>query len=476
MILLIVFILLSIGLFLLKKANKIAGELNDEVLLIYKNAEKNDFKILEFKNISDQFVYYTKNQSKMLENEARAVMARQVAHDIRSPLSALEVMTESLISFPENERVLIRYAIQRINDIANELLQKGNQLHPKSESGDSESQLTIELIPALVDILVSEKRMQYREFSELVIEADLKDSFGIFSSVNAKELNRVISNLVNNSVEAFDNHIGKIALRVRNNNEYIIISVVDNGRGIPVQVLEKLGQQGFTHGKDKLDNAGNGLGFYHAKKSIEQLDGRIEIKSTVGAGTTIDIYLKLAETPKWFPDQIDLSRKTTIVSLDDDLSIHQIWKNRISNSIVQKQIQSGEVFEKLVRENNANTGSTQFLVDYELLNQRKTGLDLIEELGIAHNSILVTSRYDDAEIQKRSELLGLKILPKSLAAFIPIQMEAKKLPIDLVLLDNDELVRLTWEIKAKKNGKKIMCFSTATELREKLGDLHSETL
>lgn len=37
-------------------------------------------------------------------------------------------------------------------------------------------------------------------------------------------------------------------------------------------------------------------------------------------------------------------------------------------------------------------------------------------------------------------------------------------------------MRLTWEIKAKKNGKTIVCFSTAAELREKLGDFHSETV
>jgi anti-sigma regulatory factor (Ser/Thr protein kinase) len=321
-------------------------------------------------------------------------------------------MISSLVSFPENERVLIHHAIQRINDIANELLQKGNQIRVKHEPGDTETQLTIELIPALIDILVSEKRMQYREFSGLVIETDLKDSFGTFASVNARELKRVISNLVNNSVEAFKNQIGQIAIRVRNSNSHVIISVIDNGRGIPVHLIEKLGQSGLTHGKENLENSGNGLGLYHAKQTIEHLGGKIKIRSTEGSGTTIEIYLKLAEAPTWFSAQIDLSRKTTVVSLDDDLSIHQIWKKRLSNTINQKQIQSGASFEKLFRENLSDLPSTQFLVDYELLNQGKTGLDLIEELGIAQNSILVTSRYDDAEIQKRSKSLGLKILPK----------------------------------------------------------------
>lgn len=475
-ILLITFILLSVGFMLLRKAKEIADQLNNEVLMIYRNtdADKNTFKISEFKNISDQFLYYIKSQSKMLENEARSEMAKQVAHDIRSPLSALEVMTESLIAFPESERILIRHAIQRINDIANELLQKGNIPPSPALDKETETQLTIELIPALIDMLVSEKRIQFREHSKLIIEADLKNSFGIFSSINAKELKRVISNLVNNSVEAFQNHVGQITIRVHNTNSHIIISVIDNGCGIPAHIVKQLGQSRFTYGKENIDNGGNGLGLYHAKQTIENLGGKIKIKSLEGTGTTIEIYLKLAKNPSWFSSQIDLSKKNTVVSLDDDMSIHQIWKMRLNNKINQETTLSGVAFKKLVQENISDLASIQFLIDYELLNQNKTGLDLIEELGIAQNSILVTSRYHDADIQSRAMSLGLKILPKSLAAFVPIQL--KQIIFDLILLDNDELVRLTWEVKAKKSGKKILCLSTAAELRGKLSDLTSETL
>ena len=63
-----------------------------------------------------------------------------------------------------------------------------------------------------------------------------------------------------------------------------------------------------------------------------------------------------------------------------------------------------------------------FLIDYELLGQSQTGLSIIESLEISSNSVLVTSRYEEPDIKKRCNELKIKILPKSLAGFIPIKV------------------------------------------------------
>ena len=65
-------------------------------------------------------------------------------------------------------------------------------------------------------------------------------------------------------------------------------------------------------------------------------------------------------------------------------------------------------------------------MDYELLNQPKTGLDLIEDLGIEKYSILVTSRYEEASIQARVSYLRLSLLPKTLVGFVPFEMHDPK--------------------------------------------------
>jgi len=67
-----------------------------------------------------------------------------------------------------------------------------------------------------MDMLVSEKRMQYRASANLDIETDFQESYGSFANVNKKELQRVVSNLINNSVEAFENNKGKIIVGIKN--------------------------------------------------------------------------------------------------------------------------------------------------------------------------------------------------------------------------------------------------------------------
>lgn len=63
-----------------------------------------------------------------------------------------------------------------------------------------------------------------------------------------------------------------------------------------------------------------------------------------------------------------------------------------------------------------------FLIDYELIGQRFTGLDLIEENKLGDRAILVTSRYEEPQIRKRCEKLGIRLIPKSMTGWVPIEV------------------------------------------------------
>jgi len=99
-----------------------------------------------------------------LRNEAAlALVARQVAHDIRSPLSALNMVLGSMKEeVPEKKRLIIRSAAQRINDIANNLL-SGKIANPVQASDLTQTRMLI----SLVDSIVSEKRTQFKSSVEL---------------------------------------------------------------------------------------------------------------------------------------------------------------------------------------------------------------------------------------------------------------------------------------------------------------------
>lgn len=417
-------------------------------------------------------------------------IAKQVSHDIRSPLSALNMIISQSNYLPENQRIILRNSVNRINDIANTLLSKSRERTDISFAqrlmADDRMNIESVLIPALIDSIISEKRTQYRDRIGIDIEAIYQDSdhssYGAFAEVNATEFCRVISNLINNSVEAAPNGNGRIIVSINLSDKFITITISDNGKGIPDFILTKLGQEGVTFEKTGTES-GTGLGIYHAKKTIEGFGGTFEIKTKLGFGTDIIIKLLAGKAPDWFASEIIITPGMEVVSLDDDLSIHGIWKGRFQSlhlenySVQHFSFTSGPEFENWISIDSKTNRNVKrlYLIDYELLQQKNNGVDIVESLDIASSSILVTSRYEEPTIKTRCKEIGLKILPKGLAGFIPITIKEPVIKYDAVLIDDDSLILSAWNISAYENEKKIISFTTFADFLKKMHTIDTRT-
>ena len=418
----------------------------------------------KLKEISKKLLDASAKEQIFLKSKAFSELASQVAHDIRSPLSALSMVMKSANSLPEEQRLMIRNATQRINDIANGLLKAGKLESSLNVSGamrglDSNENQPVMLM-ALIDSIVSEKRIQFIEKSEIEILENLTEGYGLFARINSLDLGRAISNLINNSVESFDKR-GTVKVPLHGEREKIFISIVDNGKGIPPDVLKTVGERGLSYGKSGL-NSGSGFGFYHARETIQSAGGKINLSSTVGEGTKVTIELPKAARPHWFVDKIVVPENATIVSVDDDQTIHQIWSGKLSSAGAQKSnvnhvcISSIEKFVEWAQENKTNV--FLFLIDYEFLGQNINGLDGIERAKISTKSILVTSRYEELPIRNRCASFNVKIIPKGLAPYIPLTIGSPFSKVDAVLIDDDRLVHMTWQFMADEKSKSLMCF------------------
>jgi len=284
------------------------------------------------KNLKEKILLVNEENFKMKAKSVFSDLAKQVSHDIRSPLSALGVILDQINNIKEEHRVIVRNAVYRISDIANTLLQQAKQQDdPVSQIDSHDGQIfQIDLIPALVESIVSEKRVQYSTLVDVEIKLDLKKSYGAFANVILDKLKRTLSNLINNAVEAFEAKKGQVLISVEAKNDTIEIEISDNGIGIPNEVLSRLGKMFVTHGKESLSNeSGTGLGVYYAKKTIESLGGQLNITTLLGKGSTFKMIFPRADTPLWFVHRIQICEQIIIVILDDDMSIHEIWKERL---------------------------------------------------------------------------------------------------------------------------------------------------
>lgn len=356
-------------------------------------------------------------------------LAEQVAHDIRSPLAALQVVEGELGAIGEDKRRLLRHAISRIRDIASNLVVARNRgAFPKNI--ESRQSMNIALAPqyllGLLESIWTEKMAQYKAFEELEFLTDFsRQSEGALVRVNPVEFKRVISNLVDNSVEALGSKKGQIRLSLSQKQGSVTVSVSDTGKGIPADVLPKLFKRGATFGKIQ----GSGLGLYHAKSQIESWGGSLTLDSRLGEGTQVRFDIPLCDLPKVFASEVLIPSNAAIVIVDDDITIHELWRMRLAPLVATSRrglffFKSSLEFEEWLRvfRKTQQFNSARFLFDYELSSDGPSGLDLIEQYSLQNQSYLVTGRADSLQVATRSACLGVPLIAKLKLPDIPIRI------------------------------------------------------
>src|SRR5438128_258462 len=241
--------------------------------------------------------------------ESRAIIERQeklaslgtlaagVAHEIRNPLTAINVRLHSLKrtlvrgSSEHEDAAVIDQEIQRLDRIVRAFLHFARPAEPR--------QITITAGSLF-------KRVQGLLSSELE-KASIRLNFAssppgtsgstLWIRVDPQQIEQVLINLIQNAAESIGRH-GTITLRERSTlmplagqaTPVVILEVIDTGKGIPLKVQERLFDPFFT-----TKETGTGLGLSIAARIVEKHGGVIQYQTEVGRGTTFGIVLPRVE-------------------------------------------------------------------------------------------------------------------------------------------------------------------------------------
>lgn len=287
-----------------------------------------------------------------------AHFSTQVAHDIRSPLAALNILVQTQSSNSDEEKGILKDVIFRINEIANSLLEKEKNL---KKTGNEKS----DALPLIVilDRLVRQKRIEFRAFKFLEISFKSEANKAVVTTGVSTSLSRAISNLINNSAEAIGNKPGRIIVKLSSNGINNTIFIIDTGPGMPADILEKLGERGVSFGKGE---SGSGLGVYQAKKAILEMNGKIEFFSNA-SGTQVKIDLPS-------PSQ----EICNVVLVDDDVALHQAWK--LAARARNKSIRCFTNFSDLRTSLHLIPKAAEFYIDSHLTGEALRGEVLAKDL------------------------------------------------------------------------------------------------
>lgn len=431
--------------------------INEKPVPLINHTQQN---ILEYRNIENLLAktfYITHEKNKAQQN--LIALASQVAHDIRSPLSALNAVAKDILCASENTRLMTRNAIRRINDIANNLLTKYRGKEDVDNTG-----ISSELLLPVLDSIVSEKRAQLGK-QNIQFNIESEDAYALFSAINLPAFKRVFSNLLGNAMEAIKT-TGTVSIGLMHTLGKVNITITDDGIGIASDLLPHIFERGVSSKKE-----GNGLGLTYAKECIESWNGTISVQSEINKGTKVTITLPRASDPKWFAKYLTIKRASKVIIVDDDESVHGVWVQRLINSNSLAHVPPIKHFYnplefKLWCEQNRCSDDV-YLIDYEFVNINMSGIALIQSLQIMNQAILVTSHYEESEIRHVCERFGLKIVPKSLAMCVPISFQnGQSLQPDCVIIDDDDGVLEAWRCRALASCKKVAAFESVEEFMQ----------
>ena len=315
------------------------------------------------------------------------VLATQVSHDIRSPTETLKMILEDIDTIPESKLTVIMHSLQRINDIASDLLFK-NKIYTKELS------LSSEALSDILSLLVVEKAPLIKAVNNVILDNRNILSRQVQVKVNKAEFFRSLSNILNNSIEALSKKGGTIYLQTGIVDQKVVLEIGDDGHGIPPEILKLLGEKGISYGKeDKASESGSGLGIYHAKKTVESFNGEFTIESVVGKGTVIKITLPIfsVESSVSQDNEADFYE---YVYIDNDKILQLVWERKASLKNIRLLIlKSTSDFDKHLK--NISKDKTRIYLDSDLGEGRMRGEEfaaILHEKGYKH--LYIATSYD----------------------------------------------------------------------------------
>ncbi len=220
-------------------------------------------------------------------------LAAGVAHEIRNPLTAINVRLHGLKktlaanSSEQEDALVIDHEIQRLERIVQGFLQFARPAEPK-------------LLAISADSLLAKVQSLFRsQLERVAIQLKIESVPDIWMRADPNQMEQVLINLIQNAADSMAGRGGTITLRARaakarlngGNQPVVLLEVSDTGKGIPPEVKQRMFDPFFTTKEE-----GTGLGLAISLRIVEKHGGTLECRSELNRGTTFSILLPQSQS------------------------------------------------------------------------------------------------------------------------------------------------------------------------------------
>ena len=207
------------------------------------------------------------------------VVISGIAHEIRNPLQVIMALSESIVDDDDLPR--IQNDAQQIIDASHRISEIVSDLSTHARDARTLGQSTINLNDVIDKAMEISKHTRNLRLVKIV--KDYAKSPIVIGSTS--ELTQIITNFVNNGVDAMDAE-GELRLSTSSTKKTHTISVADNGSGMDEATQKKIFDPFFT---TKDPGKGTGLGLHVVRKIVEKHGAKLDLKSELGKGTTFTV-------------------------------------------------------------------------------------------------------------------------------------------------------------------------------------------
>ncbi len=332
--------------------------------------------------------------------------AQETVNELSRSLQSLNEIFSETVAFSGQQKFLFERCSHGLVNTVSKLINTIQEGKSYCEIINSCKQPV--MIAALLKDIVLEKQLQFSNINLSIIENFSLESLHLFAEINVDAMKNVLSNIVNNSIEARADNTIEITIKLYAENDVIILSITDNGMGINKSDLEKILLTGIS-----LKTTGHGLGLSHAKEVIKSFSGTLKIESQEKVGTEVTITLPRPPSPAWFPAKISIPKEVNIAILDSGDVLSPLKETLLKKFDVHSVFYFTNA-EELFRWYETQEKPITLFSMHELEDSFLTGLDVIERLGLSSNAVIITAYHDDNTITERLTALKSFMWPLNL--------------------------------------------------------------
>lgn len=242
----------------------------------------NSFNLMLFK-----FIDLQKNLAETEREAAWTDMARQIAHEIKNPLTPMKLSIQHLKQQAAHSDVTVDALKEKIKKISSVLIDEIDSLNNiASDFSKFAKPVQEQFVVSDLNEVVQSVMELYQHDNRVEIQFD-QTSEDVKVEIAVDEFKRVLINLIKNAMEAIK-HSGVILVRTHRFADNAYIEIVDNGSGIKKDIHKNIFLPNFSTKK-----SGTGLGLAICKKIVAIHKGRIHFATVLNLGTTFTISLPL---------------------------------------------------------------------------------------------------------------------------------------------------------------------------------------